>query len=359
MDKRYITSLYRKLGLNTESSVIEKQAQVVEKAFLKITLSQAQILILIAFGVNVSQDALDWLVDIAEEANPGLASSGVDGDVLVVALALLRQILENETVIAPAVALAIETVSFGGKQVCKDDAELLNFAQEKLLKMQTSKSEVVPVIELEQSSLEEELEDVDQANFAAAWPRLREVLEEIDARNNDVLEAHNAKLRELIDANRALEEQLQTQWFAISKWSKTAGQPFSKLGIGEAATRAAYELAKIAKSPVGPAAAPALLNMALADVNNIHEENLLFTELCVASPIIWRKSWVRSNGGVDKSKLTPIMAGLALASQADDEPDWYARFRREIGVDPQFNLSPFAFALQLFHELLVVKFMVQ
>jgi hypothetical protein len=359
MDKVYMASIYKKLGMATDSATIDKQSELAADVLKRVDSSRAEILVLVVFGIDVSSESLAWLSEAAADIYPGFATTGIDGDVLVLALAVLKDILKEKTKLSTKIGMSIEAASFGGKRVCTLDPTFVEFARAQILLQQTEANHISSLNETAPAEIDELLNGIEelvpQNNFSLIWQGMRSVLDELDAGQRLITEVHYGKLQELIAATRELEEQQQTQWFAISKWSKGAKLPFGKLPVGEAIARAATELAQLTKSFAGSAAAPALLYMALSETAIVHGEKLPFAVYCTASPIVWRKSWVKVDSTPERNKLLPILAALNMASQANDEEDWQARFRREVGIDPQFEISPFDFSLQLFHELLIVK----
>lgn len=360
MDKHYIGALYKKVGMDTSPEVVSKQMQVVELAYPDLTRSQTNSLILLLFCGVTDMSGLEWLISLARDEFPGLGTNGVDKDVEILAAALLARVIRGEKIFSPAICLTIEAASFFGKRDCDVDESLLTSARQVLLAHQAQREELEELVEGPFLDIEDQFSSAESAiatgNLQELWKPLKVIISNSYEDMENISENHVDKINEIIRHINIIEEQNKTQWFAISKWSKTANSAFSSLSYGEAGIRAAFELANIVRGAIGPVAAPALLNMALSEVL-VKENNkkVLFSELCTSSPINWRKSWVKLEEKNKLLRLTPVLAALLIANEASDEPDWLARFKREVGVDTDFEISLLDFATQVFHEILVTR----
>lgn len=360
MDKLYLGRLYKNIGLDTQPAIVEKRIETATPILEKLNFQQAESLVILLMSKDIDISAIQWLVDACQDNEPGFGASGVDQDVELFAAFLLKSAIEAPKTYGRMLCVAIEAANFGGHRVCKVDSKLPEVAREKLLGFQT---ESVPLTNMEAVDFidySEEFAFVDghapSNQLAASWPKIKSILEGTISSTENFASSTSDKITELTAYLKRIEEQVQTQWFAIAKWSLSAKSPFIKLNVGEAATRAAYELAGMVKTSIGPAAAPALLNMALSEAL-AHSQNkeLTFVNACTSAPLSWRRAELKLETRTERIKLTPTLAAIAMANEANDEADWPVRFKRELGIDPQFNVSPFDFSVQLFHELLVLR----
>lgn len=360
MDKQYIGSLYKKVGMDTSAEIVGKQMQVVELAYPELTCTQANSLILLLFCDVTDISELQWLISLAQDVFPGIGSQGVDKDVEILAAAILTRVIRGEKDFSSKICLTIETASFFGKRSCDVDPDIVTNARQFLLTHQTQIEELEELTEDSFYATEEQFSSADSAissgNLQELWKPLKRLIADGYKDTQEAADNHAEKINEIVHHINAIEEQNKTQWFAISKWSKTSNSSFSSLSYGEAGVRAAFELGNIVRGTIGPVAAPALLNMALSDVL-IKENNktVSFPVLCTSSPINWRKSWIKLDAKNRLLRLTPVLAAILIANEASDEPDWLVRFQREIGVDTDFEISLLDFATQVFHEILVTR----
>jgi hypothetical protein len=358
MDKQYIGGLYKKVGMGTPADVVTKQLEIIDQIYPHITQNQVETLVLILFCGVKEVTVIDWLLKASQDSLPGLGASGIDHDVEILATSLLMRVIRSEKPFVGNICLVIESACFFGKRVCSVDENIINVVRENLLAYQTRNLNLDNIEEDTFYDLTEQYTALqtasDNNNFQALWGPLKEVLEKNSEDLADVASNHASKISEIINRISVIEEQTKTQWFAISKWSQSVNKAFAALDSGEAGARAAFELSSIVRGSIGPAAAPALLNMALSDVIAKDEtKKMSFEALCVSAPIIWRKTWIKPSAK-DK-KLTPVLTALSFANEANDESDWPARFKRETGVNVDFEISLLEFSLQLFHEILVTK----
>lgn len=165
------------------------------------------------------------------------------------------------------------------------------------------------------------------------------------------------QLNNTIKYIKHLEEQTQTQWWAIAGWNASTNTPYAKQKLEEAIVRSAVELKNIILSTLaGPVAAPALFSMVLTrDRKPAQLKKMALKNVITATPREWRKSWLNIDTKDPYVHLFPIALAIGLATESNDEPDWEAQFARKVTINLAAEMTPIEIATQLFRELLVLK----
>ncbi|MNS03182.1 hypothetical protein D3C72_345110 [compost metagenome] len=151
----------------------------------------------------------------------------------------------------------------------------------------------------------------------------------------------------------SLAEQMEIQWWVSNGYSLEQEAPFSKMAAGEIAVRAARELRHYTRSEAGVHPAPALLDKVLQDAK-ASKTQLTLADLAIASPIDWRRKWVGELPAAPNASLFPVAYASLMATEADDNPDWYPRFERETNLSTKMKLSPLEWANQLYREFIAI-----
>ncbi|MGZ8181386.1 MAG: GTPase-associated system all-helical protein GASH [Methylobacter sp.] len=190
-----------------------------------------------------------------------------------------------------------------------------------------------------------------------AQPAVKQTIEAALDYTERGLLSQATQLNNAINYIQHLEEQTQTQWWAIAGWSESTNTPYSKQGLEEAIVRSAVELKNITLSTLaGPIAAPALFNMVLTrDRKTAQLKKLALKNVITATPREWRKSCLDLETKDPYARLCPIALAIGLATESNDEPDWEAQFARKVAINVTTEITPIEIATQLFRELLVLK----
>lgn len=363
IDKQYLGAQYKKLGLQNDAQFIEKRATVLESLYAdKIYKKEVLSLVAIVYGLEVPEDRIEWFFSAFQENEPGFASDGVDREIELLAAASLRNEIDNDTNnIGLWCCLLIETANFGGLRTCKGDPSLSAYACKKLQELQTSHGALKKATYHKKIDMNATYQPAEAAgaqnNWQLAQPAVKKTIEDILGYAEKGLELQATQLNNTIKYIEHLEEQTQTQWWAIAGWSESSSTPYAKQGLEEAIVRTAVDLAKITKSNLaGPIAAPALFNMVLTrDRKPVQLKKLPFKTVVTVTPRDWRMSWLSLDTRDPYAYLSPIALAIRLAIESNDEPDWEAQFTRKLDINLMTEMTPIEIATQLYRELLVLN----
>lgn len=361
IDRQHLGGLYKKLGVTVNAELVERRSVVLDALVDGLSLDQSRSLVATVFDIAPPASSLDWFLTPLRNEEPGFAPDEIDGEVRILAASLIAARIAKSDARASALSLAVATASFGGMLDCRGDASLGVRAQRRLAELQ-----VIPTFEeatyTPKADISATYKPAETAGANNQWlgahAAVKKTIEEsIEYTERGLL--HQARqLNGLRTYVLQLEDQVQTQWWAIGGWSPGTQLPYAAQGIEEVVVRAPVELVDIShRLRSGPVAAPSLLDMVIsrgrkpADVKKL----LSVKGVATASPLSWRRGWVKLDTAAPYSRLTPILFALALATESNDEQDWVAQYSRKANLDVETSLSPLAMAVQIFNELLVVR----
>lgn len=362
-DQQYLGALYKKLVLHNDVELITRRAMILESLSSKIYKKEVLSLVALVYGVDIPNEDIEWFLSEFQKDDPGFASDGVDCEVELLAAASLHNEIDNnvDDNIGLWCCLLLETANFGGLRTCKGDSMLTAYARENLKRFQTThnvleNAKYSKKIEIAETYQPAELAGP-QNQWSGAYAAVKETFEDTLNYTEQGLKLQATQLNNVVSYVRRLEEQTQTQWWAIAGWSESAHMPYAKQGLEEAIVRSAVELANMTTSNLaGPIAAPALFNMVLTrDRKPAQLKKLLLKNVITSSPNGWRKSWIDLHTNDPYARLTPIILAIGLATESNDEPDWEAQFTRKLSINLATEMTPIEIATQIFRELLVLK----
>jgi hypothetical protein len=362
IDKQYLGALYKKLSLQKDAQFIEQRATVLESLSDNIHKKEALSLVAIVYGIDIPKDDIEWFLSAFQQDEPGFASDGVDNEVELLAAASLRQEIDSyndDSGLWPC--LLLETANFGGLRTSKGDPTLIDYARKKLQEFQTTHNVLNKATYHKKIDINTTYQSAETAGASNQWqlahPAVKQTIEAVLGYTDQGLEWQATQLNNTISYIQQLEEQTQTQWWAIAGWSESANMPYAKQSLEEATLRSAVELANITTSTLaGPIAAPALFNMVLTrDRKPAQLKKLVLKNVVTKTPMEWRKSWLGLETKDPYTRLCPIALAIGLATESNDEPDWEAQFARKVTIGLTTEMSPIEIATQLFRELLVLK----
>lgn len=360
MDKAFVGGLYRKLGLTVKAEEVDAVSNFVEKIQPDIGFDEALALISVVFSLPVELSKLKNVFDAAQEFIPGFGSDGINKEVELVSSLILREEIAVKSQISGAVCLAIETTNFGGMRKSSIDPSIVSFATAKLAEFQQAKSKLIsyqtPEKPKDLDTKYKAAEDLSaNNNWSQGWTTVKPILQDGFKFTSSVNTTMVAKYNALANYTKELEKQMQAQWFAISAWCQDGGKPLSEFSIAEASLRAGIELGKIFAGGYGAISTPALLKLAIDNGRKLSTvKNFAFSLGCVASTLENRKQWVKHEADENTLLLTPLLFAVVLACDNDDDDNWTRLFSKKLGFDPNFEISPYQFSLQIYKELLVM-----
>jgi hypothetical protein len=360
IDKQYLGALYKKLSLQKDAQFIEQRATVLESLSDNIHKKEALSLVAIVYGIEIPEDDIKWFLSAFRQDEPGFALDGVDREVELLAAASLRnEIHNNAEDVGLWCCLLVETANFGGLRTCKGDPMLIEYACKKLQEFQTAHNVLKKATYHTKIDISATYQPAESAgpNWQTAQPAVKQTIEAALNYTVQGLKWQATQLNDAIDYIQHLEEQTQTQWWAIAGWSESTNMPYAKQKLEEAVVRSAVELANISASNLaGPIAAPALFNMVLTrDRKPAQLKKLSLKTVVTATLREWRKSWLGLETKDPYTRLCPIALAIGLATESNDEPDWEAQFARKVPINLTTEITPIEISTQLFRELLVLK----
>ena len=364
IDQQHLGVLYQKLGLGIDATLIDRRATVLTSLAGQIDKNGVLSLAAVVYGIDIPTADADWFLSGFRKDEPGFAPDGVGPEVELLAAACLHHEVahtEDNYDYVSWLCLVLESANFGGLRPSKGDINLTAFAREHLRNIQTSHE----VLENAKCNKKIDItlsykpaEDAGANNqWSAGYIAVKDTINKTLVYTEGGLKLQTFQLNNVIRHIRLLEEQMQTQWWAIAGWSENLNAPYAEQRLEEAIVRSAADLAKITKhSAAGPVAAPALFQMVLVQGRKPAElKKIGLKSVVLATPREWRKTWLDLNTTDPYARLTPLVLAIQLATESNDEPDWEAQFARKVVIDLEVEMTPVQIATQLFREILVHK----
>ncbi|MGA4332488.1 GTPase-associated system all-helical protein GASH [Ralstonia nicotianae] len=359
VDQQHLGALYRKLGMGVSSDLIERRAAVLDAFEDDATIEQSVPLVATIFDLPMPNGDLDWFLGPFRADEPGFAVDGVDEEVKLLAAALTRTHLSGDDEHSRWLSLAIDAASFGGMRSYAGDPSLITYAQQRLPAHQSGpqlspRPTYLPKIDIEAAYKPAEVAGA-QNQWAGAHAAVKKTIEDGIGYTERGLRNQTSQLASLRAYVAQLEEQVQTQWWAIAGWCQSTQGFYAAQPINEVVVRAAIDLANLCEqSTAGPISAPSLLAMTISRDRKPAQARgpVTLKSIATATPLTWRQQWQEIDGNAVYSRLTPTLLALALATDSNDEQDWEAQFSRKVGLSLDAELSPLEMATQLFKEIL-------
>lgn len=351
-------ALYRKVGMSPQADLISSRVDSAKKIYENVDNGVLVPLLRGAFGI-AKQTELKFIEDVLVADDPDYSTNGDGPEAQLVATALLRRALEEGGDFSAEFALGVVVTSFGGIRSTIDD-ELLAFANKVLAEHRTSiKGPPVKITNKAKPNLAAELDGmkpyVESGQFREAFPGLRKLVEGNATYAHSVGSHLVTQLQALADNQRRLTEQMEVHWWVLGAWSIEQDTPFSEVSPVEAGVRAGMDLARLSTaSSYGLFASPALIDQVLGRAVASRVTSL--KEVAVSGPREWRAAW--SQGLLQKPELMsllPVSAGVCLALDSDEQPDWEPRYMRHMQIDASSALSVRDASVQMYLEQLLLR----
>ncbi|MHA6889091.1 GTPase-associated system all-helical protein GASH [Ralstonia pseudosolanacearum] len=362
VDQQHLGALYKKLGMGVSSELIGRRAAILDAFEDETTIERSVHLVATIFDLPMPNGDLDWFLGPFRTDEPGFAADGVDEEVKLLAAALTHTHLSGDAEDSRWLSLAIDAASFGGMRLCSGDPSLITYAQQRL-PVHQSGPQLLPrpthstKIDIEATYKPAEAAGA-QNQWAGAHVAVKKAIEDGIGYTERGLRNQANQLASLRGYVAQLEEQVQTQWWAIAGWCQSTQGFYAAQPISEVVVRAAIDLADLCEqSKAGPISAPSLLAMTISRDRKPAQARggVTLKSIATATPLTWRQQWLNIDGNAVYSRLTPTLLALALATDSNDQPDWEAQFSRKVGLSLEAELSPLEMATQLFKEIMSIR----
>jgi hypothetical protein len=358
-DFRGLAALYKALGLETSSDLVERRIAGATSAMGALDAAKVCVLARAALELSLKDGELGWFLGAFREADRAFTGRETDIEIALLAAAVLRAAIEEDRPVSTLAALAVSTGGFGRIRPVGTDDELAAFAEQSLIKLQQRESAVTPKPATVEPSPDitgtlTTLQQAGEANqFNNGWTPIRNLISGLAEFVNDSQRQLVLQLNVMVEYQKRLTEETHMQWWVIGGWSNDEWKPFPTFNAAEAAIRAGKELAELTTLPAGPYGAPALLDLVLQKVPPGAGEPIAVNRAVTSCPAPWRRSWTSHLIDWPHAPLLPVSFAAALAADSDDAADWEPRFQRLTGIPATTEMSTLDLGLQVFRERLL------
>lgn len=353
-----MAALYKKIGMNPQGELVSSRITSAKKIYEDVENKDLVPLLRSALGI-AKQPELTFIDDVLVADDITYVSGGEGKELQLLATALLRRALSEEGGFACLFALGIVVSSFGGVRSTLD--EDLVAAASRLLSERRVVNKTLPekFTTKTKPNWAAEFEGmqpyVDSAQFREAFPSIRKIIEGTNNYAHNVGSHLAAQLQAISDRQRRLTEQMEVHWWVLGAWSLEDNKPFSEFSKLEGCVRVGIELARLSTaSSYGLFAAPALIQQVLGD--EVAKSETTIREIAVSGSREWRMAWTKGlMQAPELMSVLPITAGVCLALDSDDQPDWEPRYARQLQIEASSVLSVRDASLQIYHEQLLLR----
>ncbi len=300
-----------------------------------------------AFGTRLTEvfradDPTFSLVDNAREA-------------VVISTALLAALIDRNDLVA---TLALVAGGFAGLRSAPVRPDLVELAKKRLYELAVgSHGHSSGVRELAPASTLSKTQGQVDAWVAQApdFPKLVPVLKQISTDADGALRttAKNAQqaVGELANQMRDLREELDMLWWSIAGTSTQLEKSYIDLAPQIVGLVAGIELAMLARTDTGPAAAAALIQLRLTACKS--------QKRCTISEAVNGVSAAGMSLGItppaDTEDLLPMLTAIKTRASTGEDNAWQPVLRRLTGLDANTTVSPLDLGMQVYREVLLAR----
>jgi len=339
---------YRMAGLNPGPDILKLRQDPFEKLRKELTTEMAINLVRLYFGLPLP-DGTDWFRDAFGEADLSFSLHENAREAAVLAGGLLSAGIEDGEMYC---ALATLTTSVSGLRSPQVSLPLVAQAGHALSVQAINDRQRTPS-NPEQIKLPPKSKLPAEAETLAGSNQWQELIKKVTDESNEAvknLANQTAWVTRPLAADVAdLREEVAMLWWHIGGWSRILDRPFSELDLSISAMMAGIDLANLSRTSTGPAAAPAILQRTIVAGRKIKAGKIHIKDAIEAMPDEAFEK-LRLDDVVGRWDVFPVLGAFASVKASGKGTAWQPAFLRNAGIDPNFALSPFELALQVYRE---------
>ena len=346
---------YKAAGLTPGPEVIRLRQEPFDRLLGSIDPSTAVILTRLYFGLPVP-GGTDWFCAFFVKNDPSFTMFDNQREAAVLSVCLLMAALHQGKAFAGLAPLAASAAGNRSPVVRPDFLE----EAKRALHQRAVASRVGVVSDFQEISARTESKvSVAAAALAQAgdWAKAAELFNQVSEESSQGLQDLSAQLNALhaplLAEIRDLREEVDILWWYLGGWSRVLERPFVELEPALAAAMAGFDLARLTKSDVGPAAAPAILQRLISGGRGSGVSNVTIKDAADAFPA--EKFGLLDLGdGLNKlADICPVLTGFLKAFEAGVPDVWHGAFRKAVQLEPTAAFHPLQLAMQVYRETLL------
>lgn len=304
----------------------------------------------------------DWPAELTSQVvkiDPSFASEDRRHEVAVLAVsAVLARIADDvqaENDENKALALATRCGSLRGRRKCRFVPELVPEAEAYLVaaarltrQRPPNKAELSPP-----KKLAEHFQAIrDQPGTPEAQEALQSCLTHLEDHAARQELHFAAELRRLDHLVSMQSEETEMLWWLLA--GRSAHRSKGKIQRGAMALKLGDELAGMTVETPGPPSVPDLLRVAMKDLGVKPEEKVTLADAVNEIDPDWAAKLRQPEEGIIAA-LCPLSTAVRCSLEGSGKEDWFGRFQKLTGTDPQTSLALIDVTCQLYDEQLLIK----
>jgi len=319
---------YKSEGLTPGPDIMGRRQETFDKLRNKISASLAVDLTRLYFGLPTPKGT-DWFRDAFAETDPSFSMIDNAREASVLSACLLASAINDGK---PFAGLAVLTAAVAGNRTPLVRPTLPEEARQALHNQALQRRHFTNTIS------------------SAPTPNTPQAATPTQASRQS-----RAATREFKTQLSEVQEEVDMLWWYVGGWSLMLERPFSELSKPLSAVTAGLDLASLTKKPLGPAAAPALLQRLISGTPNKEVGKTSLQDAVDALPRELFANLKLGSGPKQAPDICPVLAALSKAAEIGASPAWQEAFKATAHIEPDTTLHPFELAMQVYRERLLSK----
>lgn len=352
-----IADYYRAAGLNSAPETLRLRQVPFEKMLKELDEKTCLDLVRLYFGLSIPQGT-KWFHSAFSEADPSFSMYDNAREAAVLSAALLDAAVAAGEMRA---GLAILTAFASGLRTPLVRPELVAEVEQCIRKKAVDdrdKPAANPkIIKLPANS--KHLKDADALAAAGDWQAASNLFKNFSAESNEMTKTLTNQVYSVIVSLAGhvedLREEVEMLWWHIGGWSRLLERPFASMEVAQAAVLIGIDLADMSRNHAGPAAAPAILQRTLSNGRKSLPSKVTIRDAVDTFPEDDLKTLQIEESLKNAAEICPILTALSKAKEIGSGNVWHGPYSKATGLDVGAQLKPFALAMQVYRERLLLS----
>lgn len=356
---------YREANINPTSELVKVRGKGINKVISSITPKHTLELVRLLFSLQLHEEKFhETFCEKFRSVDSTFPMRNNEQELTILAGTTIAEIIAKQSELANLVALATICASFLPHSSEPPIGDILSETKKYLLIKST---ELRGDIKQFSSNLPDfkindtinKLKTDFEANPNLPPDQLREPLINCLLKINDGVVRLTKVLNEAnnnMDKTFALlSEETNILWWVFGEFSHDLDKRIADVPLPAACLVAGKELADLVKAIPGPLAANAFLDKMIQHGRSELTGTISLKDAINQSPREWRENWMK-NSIVDLTKsLCPIHYAVKTSLSTEGDTSWGSAYKKVIGITFSHKTNPLDFALQVYHESLLLN----
>lgn len=362
---KHFPDWYREVHIEPTQELLKLRTKGIKKVISSINLQHALELVRLLFSLSLHEkDFCEIFCEKFRSVDSTFPLRDNEQELTILAGTTIAEIVATQNKFANLVALATVCASFLPHRSEPYIEDILSETKEYLLTKSAGlrgdiKQFSSNLPDLKINDTINKLETDFKATPNLPPGQLREPLINCLLKINDAVvqltKASNEANNNMDKAFALLSEETNILWWVFGEFSHDLDKRIVDVPFPAACLVAGKELADLVKTIPGPLAANAFIDKMIRHGRSEVPEKISLKDAINQSSREWRKDWMK-NSLVDLTKsLCPIHYAVKTSLSTDGEINWGSAYKKEVGIAFSHKTNPLNFALQVYHESLLLN----